>query len=96
LSGTSLPAQEGRVMIVMTVRGADGRLRDVEALPPVGVTEDMVPTWDYLTQSIVWRSPAELGFSGAPMLVDVPVVDGTGAILVDGDGNTITANVPSI
>lgn len=83
-----------RAYVATIVRGADGRFAEVDILPEPDIGTDQVLTWDAETQSLRWQSPEDLGFSAVPMILDVPIVDGSGAPVVEGPGNPITCNVP--
>ena len=95
MSGRNGGAEPDRVYVGVFKRGADGRFTDVELLPDPDTDVDQVLTWDAETQQARWVDPAALGFTPVPMVLDVPVVDGAGFELTEGDGTLITCNVPS-
>lgn len=89
--GTEVPPQ---VQIATVHRDASGRLVVLDILPEPTGPEDKVLVWSAETNRPMWADPADLGFSAIPMLLDVAVTDGSGAILTDGFGAQIVANLP--
>lgn len=83
-----------QVQIATVYRDASGRLVAVDILPEPEGIEDKVLVWDASTQRPKWMDPADLGFTALPMILDVPVTDGSGAFITDGSGAVVLSNVP--